>query len=175
MKVTLRPLGDISDETMESLRDEVNCIFHCPVEVGEGFSHLSYAYDPERKQYLGSSLIVWLNALPRERDEKVVGITDVDLYAPRLNFIFGEADVTSGVVVVSLHRLKQTPYGLVPDKASFIQRATKEIVHELGHTFGLGHCFNPRCVMRFSNTLADTDYKEVNFCNECCPRIIYLV
>jgi len=175
MKVTLKPLGDIPNEITENLRNEVNRIFNCPVEIGAGFSQLAHAYNPERKQYLSSTLIASLDALPRERDEKVVGITDVDLYAPRLNFVFGEADIVSGVVVVSLYRLKQAPYGLAPDKALFIKRATKEIVHELGHTFGLGHCFNPRCVMRFSNTLADTDYKEVNFCNECCPKIIYLV
>jgi predicted Zn-dependent protease len=31
--------------------------------------------------------------------------------------------------------------------ALFAERALKEAVHELGYTFGLGHCGNPRCVM----------------------------
>jgi archaemetzincin len=118
-------------------------------------------------------LLVSLGKVEREeREERVVGIADVDLYVPRLNFVFGEADVGAGTAIVSLCRLRQEYYGLAPDEALFLERATKEIVHELGHTFGLGHCPNNKCVMHFSNSLADTDLKEAYFCNECRPRII---
>lgn len=43
----------------------------------------------------------------------------------------------------------------------------KEAVHELGHTFGLVHCIDPKCVMFFSNSLADTDNKNTKFCKKC--------
>ena len=165
-------MGDIADEITNELSDRVNGIFDCPVEVGVGFNDLAHAYNPERKQYLSSKLITSLKALERERNERVVGIIDVDLYIPRLNFVFGEADIVSRTVIVSLCRLRQEYYGLSPDKNLFLERITKEIVHELGHTFGLGHCSNAKCVMHFSNSLADTDQKEVNFCNKCCPKII---
>ena len=170
MKITLKPLGNIADEITEELKDRVGDIFHCPVEIKAGFSDLAQAYDPQRKQYLSSKLLAALGKA--EREERVVGITDVDLYVPRLNFVFGEADIVSGTAIVSLCRLRQEYYGLAPDEALFLERATKEIVHEMGHTFGLGHCPNNKCVMHFSNSLADTDLKEAHFCNMCRPKII---
>ncbi len=170
MKITLRPSGNIADETIEKLRDRVSDVFQCTVEIEAGFGDLSQAYNPERKQYLSSQLLAVLGQ--SERGEKVVGIVDVDLYVPRLNFVFGEADVESRAAIISLCRLRQEYYGLAPDEALFLERATKEIVHELGHTFGLGHCTNKKCVMRFSNSLADTDLKEAHFCSMCRPKII---
>ena len=149
----------------------VGGIFHCPVEIEAGLSDLAQAYNPERKQYFSSKLLASLKT--SERDERVVSIADVDLYVPRLNYVFGEADIASGTAIVSLYRLRQEYYGLAPDEALFMERATKEIVHELGHTFGLGHCPNNKCVMHFSNSLADTDFKEANFCSSCRPKIIF--
>jgi archaemetzincin len=170
VKITLKPLGDIADEIIEELKDRVGSIFHCPVAIKAGFSDLAQSYNPERRQYFSSKLLASLGK--SEREERIVGIADVDLYVPRLNFVFGEADTVSGTAIVSLCRLRQEYYGLATDEALFLKRATKEIVHELGHTFGLGHCPNNKCVMHFSNSLADTDFKEAHFCNKCRPKII---
>jgi len=170
VKITLKPLGNIADEIMEELKDRVGGIFHCPVEIEAGFSDLAQAYNPERKQYFSSKLLAFLGK--SEGEERVVGIADVDLYVPRLNYVFGEADTVSGTAIVSLCRIRQGYYGLAPDEALFLERITKEIVHELGHTFALGHCPNNKCVMHFSNSLADTDLKEAHFCNKCRPRIL---
>jgi archaemetzincin len=170
VKIILKPLADVAGETMGELRNRVGDVFHCPVDIEPGFSDLSQAYNPERRQYLSSKLLAALGRAGR--DERVVGIAGVDLYVPRLNFVFGEADMTSGAAVVSLYRLRPEYYGFSPDDALFLERTAKEIVHELGHTFGLKHCSNPRCVMRFSNSLADTDVKEAHFCSECRPKII---
>jgi archaemetzincin len=170
VKITLRPLDNISDETMEELKDRVAAIFQCPVEIETGFGDLAQAYNPERQQYLSSALLSSLGKA--ESGTRVVGVADVDLYVPRLNFVFGEASVISGTAIVSLCRLRQEYYGLAPDEDLFLERATKEIVHELGHTFDLGHCPNVKCVMHFSNSLTDTDLKEAYFCGMCRPKII---
>jgi archaemetzincin len=170
VKIVLKPLGVTADQVMERLENRVGGIFHCPVPIETGLSDLTQAYNPERKQYLSSKLLAALGRA--RRGERVVGIADVDLYAPRLNFVFGEADMASGTAVVSLYRLRPEYYGSTSDEALFVERATKEIIHELGHTFGLRHCSNPGCVMHFSNSLADTDVKKLSFCGKCRPKII---
>ena len=172
MKIVLKPLGDVADEVADELKEKVRLVFNCPVEINPGLNQLVDAYDSQRGQYLASKLIGSLIALGKGRNERVVGITEVDLYAPGLNFVFGEADIIHKVVIISLCRLRQEYYGLPPDKKLFIQRATKEIVHEIGHTFDLEHCPDQKCVMHFSNCLADTDWKEASFCSKCRPKII---
>ncbi len=171
MRITLKPVGNVSDGTMKKLNDRVGSIFHCAVETEAGLCDLARAYDPERKQYNSSMLLASLGKADRE--ERVVGIADVDLYVPRLHFVFGEADIGSGTAIVSLCRLRQEYYGLDPDEALLLERAAKEVVHELGHTFGLEHCPNGNCVMHFSNSLADTDVKQVHFCDKCRPKIVF--
>jgi archaemetzincin len=106
VKITLKSLGNIADKIMDELKGRVGGIFHCPVEIKAGLSDLAQAYNPERKQYFSSKLLASLKK--SERDEKVVGIADVDLYVPRLNFVFGEADILSGTAIVSLYRLRLT-------------------------------------------------------------------
>jgi len=97
--------------------------------------------------------------------EKILGIVDHDLYVPELNFVFGEA--SPRVADISLTRLRQDFYNLSQDQSLFYKRALTEAVHELGHTYGLGHCEDPRCVMFFSNSLIDTDRKGSEFCPKC--------
>jgi archaemetzincin len=105
------------------------------------------------------------------RGNRALGITGADLYAPGLNFVFAIADIEGRRAVISLARLRPQFYGSPPDDALFLQRAVKEAVHELGHTCGLGHCRNPRCVMFFSNTLHDNDVKGPGFCTACRDKL----
>jgi len=171
MRITLRPLGEVNSDVVQELRERVNRVFHCPVDMKSGLRCMARTYNPRRRQYLSSGLLASLNGPPREKDERTVGIVDVDLYIPRLSFVFGQANVASGTALVSLCRLRQEYYGLAPDRALLIDRATKEIAHELGHTFGLEHFSDASCVMPFSTCLAATAHKELKFCNNCHPRM----
>ncbi len=101
----------------------------------------------------------------------LLGVIDQDLYVPELNFVFGEADVLGRIAVIGLPRLRQEYYGLDPDPELFLQRASKEAIHELGHTFGFGHCPDRKCIMHFSNSLGDTDVKAPRFCAACKKKL----
>ncbi len=170
MKIAFHPIGSIDDEIVQALQHRIGCVFGCPTETRAAISDLAQAYDPGRGQYSSSKLLASL--AKRQAEERIVGIAEVDLFVPRLSYVFGEADVRHGAAIISLCRLRQEYYGLESDETMLLKRAVKETVHELGHTFGLGHCSDSKCVMHFSNSLADTDLKESAFCGNCRPRII---
>jgi archaemetzincin len=163
-QITLRPLGELEQGVLEELRRRLEETFGCPVEIKPQNADLAHAYNSSRKQYLSTTLLSNISVL---EGEKALGIVDVDLYVPRLNFVFGEADMISGVAIISLFRLRQEHYGLPPNRELFLERAVKEAVHELGHTYGLGHCPDAKCIMHFSNSLMDTDKKQAAFCPKC--------
>jgi len=142
--------------------------FERPCRVGEILPVPEHAFDPRRTQYSAEAL---LQQLRRGQAEHVLGVVDLDLYVPELNFVFGLADWREKRAVIALPRLRQRFYGRPDDEALFLARAAKEAVHELGHTFGLEHCSDRRCVMTFSNSLADTDYKGQEFCLRCRKRL----
>ena len=172
MKIVLKPIGDIHKEILIHLEEQLGQTFGCPVETVSEDYNLKKAYDGGRKQYRGTKILDRLKKRGAAKDEKVLAVVDVDLYAPGLSFIFGQADTAACTSVISLSRLKQEYDGLPCDEALFLERAVKEAVHELGHTFGLEHCPNSKCVMHFSNSLADTDWKQANFCGQCRPKLI---
>jgi archaemetzincin len=96
-------------------------------------------------------------------------VVDVDLFVPGLNFVFGLAP--GSTAVISLVRLRHEYYGERKNEYLFRDRALKEAIHELGHTFGLHHCPDIRCIMHFSNCLEDTDIKCPDFCKVCSNKI----
>jgi len=163
--VELVPVGTVPDEVLDHLLQAIEARF--PRSVARLASHSLMppedAYDPARRQYRAEPILARLDELPT-RAERVLGVADLDLYEPGLNFIFGQAHVGGRVAVVALARLRPEFWGRPPDQRRFLERAAKEAIHELGHAYGLSHCPNSICVMHFSNTLEETDRKSDRFC-----------
>lgn len=111
-----------------------------------------------------------LRAHPEQAGALLV-LTDFDLYKTSHRFVFGGADEAQRLAAVSTHRLRPEFYGEERDSNVLFQRTLKEAVHELGHLFGLKHCFNPRCGMYASNSVFETDNKTSYFCEACDRRV----
>jgi archaemetzincin len=169
--ISLVPIGPVTAELLLWLADRLGDVFDREVIVDATIPLPSAGYDPRRQQYRGDTIIAALQARLDPAAERVLGLTDVDCYAPGLNFIFGQATLKGQVAFVALPRLRQSYYDLPEDPALFHQRTLTEAVHELGHTWGLAHCPDPQCVMHFSNTLADTDLKGAAFCKRCQDQL----
>jgi len=128
------------------------------------------AFNSRRGQYKATGLLA---ALAQKPDSVAVtlAVTGVDLFAPRLNFVFGMADQATGAAVISLHRLAPEFYGEAPNPVLLRERAFREAIHEAGHVLGLSHCTSAGCIMRFSSTIEDTDNKGPGFCSRCAASL----
>ncbi len=169
-KIVIVPVGKVDEGILEDLQDSIGKILEKEVCMGQALNSPDYAYNGTRKQYFSSAILLKLKEVERGIGDRVLGVVDFDLYVPSLNFVFGEADLENRVAIISLCRLKPQFYSLPEDSDRFNERVLKEGIHELGHTYGLGHCSNPLCVMHFSNSLLDTDIKKASLCPQCARR-----
>ena len=143
---------------LEALKPIIGKAFGADVVTAGSIPVPENAYNQSRRQYHSTKLLDSLARHKRADWSRLLGLADADLYTPDLNFVFGEADAHRGVAVFSIARLHTT------ERERFIHRAATEAIHELGHTYGLRHCRDPRCVMWFSNTLEESDRKGIRFC-----------
>jgi len=105
-------------------------------------------------------------------DEKRIAVVGVDLFIPVLTFVFGEAQLNGIAAVVSYLRLENPFYGMPRNESLTWKRLQKEIIHELGHTFGLYHCHQFECVMRSSTYVEEIDIKRQDLCVECKAKLM---
>ena len=123
-----------------------------------------YAYISQRKQFDAMKIIKELSAEKSGAPLKL-GITELDICTPILTFVFGESHLGGNTALISLHRIKGV------DKAETYERAAKIGVHEVGHIFGLEHCWEVRCLMHFSRDLEQLDGLPLRFCPACTFEI----
>lgn len=167
MTIQIVPLRFEDTSLLEAVSAALTNILKARVAISsDGFS-LEGGRDPMRNQ-INSTWVLsrLLESYPNGVD-KVLGVTEQDLYVPILTYVFGEAELGGRAAVVSAHRFRNEMYGLpaAPDKMR--DRLIVESLHELGHTCGLTHCHSINCVMRPSSYAEEIDFKPARFCSPC--------
>jgi archaemetzincin len=169
--ITLLSFGYFEKDFLEQIVEAVKSEFHCSVALREGHIDLSEYYDPARRQYNANTLLQQVDSISFPDSFKTLGLFNVDLFIPILTFIFGQAFLNGRTGIASLSRLSNERYGMEADKQFLLDRFIKEVIHELGHTFGLIHCYHVTCVMRSSTYVEDIDQKDQHFCPACRNRL----
>ena len=169
--IRIIPLEPVSHELVTSIVHPLRSIFQTEVLLDPPLRNMiNSTYDDSRLQYNSTQLIGELLQLSSS-SSKIIGITSVDLFVPILTYVFGEAQLNGTAAVVSTYRLDNTIYGLDPDPILFFERSLTEVVHELGHTYGLYHCKDRECAMHSSTAVEDIDQKSATLCQNCKRQI----
>lgn len=160
-------IGDVPDMALEWIVEAAAEWFPLPIRRLPPLSIPGAAYDLKRAQYQSAEIMKTLAQHVPHDAARVLGVTGVDLATPMLSFLFGQAQLDGPVAVVSLCRLRQDFYGLPADESLLRERTVKEVLHELGHTFGLVHCLEPECAMSLATHIELVDAKAERYCANC--------
>ena len=167
--IRLLPVGRGPElERLDELAAALAGVFRVSCHVESAAFDASFAFDSARGQYYSTAILGQLQGVSGQPSgTRLLGVTELDLFVPVLTFVFGEAQLGGGCALVSLHRLRDEFYGLPPQPDLLRERAAKEAVHELGHTLGLRHCPDWRCVMSSTHAVERLDLKQEQFCPRC--------
>jgi len=130
---------------------------------------------PKGRQYLADEILE--DGIRLVEDGIVIIVTSSDIYTRGTNYIFGLA--TLGAGLVSSARIDPKFWEFVPEikyyadmgEVFFLRQFGKVILHELGHALSLGHCQEPGCVMRYSNSPFELYSKGEDYCCQCWGRL----
>lgn len=166
-RIILLACGPFEKDFLGQIALATGAEFNRHVIADECYLDLGPFYNPGRRQYDGNKLLQHLPECTGREYAKLVGLFKVDIFIPILTFIFGQAVLGQQTAIASVYRLRNEVYGLKQNNDLLLSRTTKEVIHELGHTFGLIHCHVPTCVMRSSTYVEDIDQKSSSLCGRC--------
>lgn len=165
--IYLACLNNSCPDLLQKLAEKMNKTFLFPVRTLQLKLDLKSFYSQEREQYEATSILKSLESLRPNFSGKIIAMMSEDIYIPIFTYVFGLAHLNGNSAVVSYYRLQNQYYGLKPDHSLLFIRIYKEVIHEMGHLFGLRHCYKSWCVMYSANTIDDLDIKSDAFCEEC--------
>ena len=139
----VRPLGNVSSTTINNVASTVQSFYGFTTVVKDGVQITNDMYIKGTSEILNASICL---ANLNQYNIKTIYVTDKELWATG-DYVKGLAYLGGNSVIVSTKS-----NGLV-----------ETIKHEVGHTFGLGHCTEKTCVMASAND----QYETGKFCNKC--------
>jgi archaemetzincin len=169
--IQIVPIGPVARETLSAVAATTRGVFCAEAVVMPVLALPLTSYHAERMQFDADTLLDSLFDRLALDVSRIVGVTEVDLFAEGRNFVFGYAHMRDRVAIFSSRRLRDSFWGRPENLYAFRQRIDKALIHELGHTFHAPHCGEARCVMRQVEHLWQLDELAPELCASCEERI----
>lgn len=170
-QIIIAPINLDSDELLKEIIPTLEKISPFKFTIEKFNIDISEAFSIERGQYHSTKILNIINDNLKSDSSKVLGIVKNDLFIPVLTYVFGEAQLNGRCSLISLFRLHEEFYSGKSNYELLKQRTIKEILHELGHNFGLIHCKDWDCVMHSSSSIEEVDIKGMSYCESCFLKI----
>jgi len=184
LNLAIVPVGKMDPLEVEAVAARIAKVLNKPVALRQAAPVPKAGDDPARGQHLAAPFLAELRGLlPRLPVVKTVGgtaslgpnvtlfLTDVDLYKPNTDGVFGDIDAASHVAIISVRRLREAFYKRKADPAKARARVVKLALYVLGRALGLPECVDRACAMVTTTSLADIDMKPEKYCASCWRRM----
>lgn len=160
--ITIVQFNDVPDSVVCSVIKEEKLIYGFNVRVISDVVAPDSVYMPEYDVYSGAKL---LNYLESYSGYRVLGIFDGELTywdCGRLEDLFGYGFAPPyRACEISEHNITK----------DFTGESAIVAIHELGHTFGLPHCWNPNCYMNEGDGTEEGMRHPYILCDSCRKKL----
>jgi predicted Zn-dependent protease len=192
LRIAIVPVGRVDPLEVEAAAARIAKILNRAVTLRQPAPVPKAGDDPARGQHVAGPFLAELRGqLARLPVAKSVGaepahepaaampvvadaslfVTDIDLYKPGTDGVFGDIDAASHVAVVSVRRLREAFYKRKADPAKARARLVKLALYALGRARGLPECRDAGCALSTITGLADIDQKPERYCASCWRRM----
>jgi archaemetzincin len=128
-----------------------------------------------RRQLDATAVLEWLRGRRPVDATCVLALTLEDLYADDAAWVFGYASIVERVGVHSMLRYDPGFADVTARGPEFehtiLTRTLRVLAHEVGHMFGLRHCFHFECLMNPTAGVEDLDRLPLHLCPVCLRKL----
>jgi len=170
-EIYIVPIGSVDEAYLRPLVPRLEKRFTTKVHLAldKRMPDPDYAYDYEAKKHISMYIMTELMKVDIPDGDKVLGVTNVDLFVHRSvdEFIFGQSQFGMDGKMALVSTFRMDPFSYVDGKRNdelVAERLIKEAVHELGHLFEIRNCAEIECAMYLPKTLRELDKKTDSFC-----------
>ncbi len=195
LRIAIVPVGKVDASEVEAAAVRIAKVLNKAVALRQTTPVPKAGDDPARGQHVAGPFLAELRGqLPRLAVAKTVGgaaapdpagapaaagevagatlfVTDVDLYKPNTDGVFGDIDAAAHVAVISVRRLREAFYKRKVDPVKARARLVKLALYVLGRARGLPECSDRACALFTTSSLPDIDMKPEKYCASCWRRM----